>query len=356
MRVLIVKTSGLGDIVQALPVLDFLHQASPGIEVDWVVEERYGDLLDGNPLISRLHRVRTAEWRKHPLAIRTLREIRALRDALQERGYNFVFDIQGDLKSGLITWLSGVADRLGFTEDAVPDRINPFFSTRQIPLRRQDLHAVDQCLRLVSVPFARDYPSMSLSGELPVSPVDDQAASALLATLGDGLAFLFQCGASRQTRLWSDERWRELGRKVLDRYPEATILLPWDSVAERDMVMRLAEAIGSGARVIDHYPLKGLIALLRKVDLVVGGDSGPVHIAASVGTPTVSLYRATDVGRRGPRGVQHAVIQAPMECRGCYRTTCDRDRDCRESITAEMVMKGIEKVLGKGEGDGIQAG
>jgi heptosyltransferase-1 len=122
------------------------------------------------------------------------------------------------------------------------------------------------------------------------------------------------------------------------------------------MVIRLAESIGSGARDIDHFPLKGLIALLRKVDLVVGGDCGPVHIAASVGTPTVSLYRATDVKRSGPRGPQHAVIRAPMECSGCYRTICDRDRECRESITAEMVMKGIEKVLGKGEGDGVQAG
>src|SRR5512144_2689520 len=98
-RVLIVKMSALGDIIHALPVLDYLHQVSPGIEVDWVVEEPFRDVLEGNPLISRIHTVRTKVWRKSPLALTTLREVRALKKGLREREFDLLFDIQGNLKS-----------------------------------------------------------------------------------------------------------------------------------------------------------------------------------------------------------------------------------------------------------------
>lgn len=347
MRVLIVKTSSLSSIVQALPALDYLHQVSPGIEVDWVAEEQYCEILEGHPLIGQLHRLRSSDWRRHPLARRTLREIMALRNALQERRYDRIFDIEGYLKSGIISWMTGSSERFGFTSDSIQDRVNALFTTRQVPLRRQDLHFSDQCLRQVSLPFAKDYRLMELTAQIPCSPEDELTAATLLATLGDGLVFLFHCGSRYRTRQWSDGRWGELGRAVLTRYPDAAILLTWGDATERDQVIRLSAIIGNGARVIDRYPLKGLAALLRKVDLVVGGDVGPLQIAAAVGTPTVSIYRSSDPRRSGPRGAHHAIIQAPVDCSGCFRTTCDRDRECSEKITAEMVMKSIEAVLGK---------
>jgi heptosyltransferase I len=85
-----------------------------------------------------------------------------------------------------------------------------------------------------------------------------------------------------------------------------------------------------------------LCAILKKVDLLVGGDTGPVHLAAAVGTPTVSFYRATDARRNGPLGDQHVLIQSPLNCRSCLRKECDRDHECRGSITPEAIMKGIE--------------
>ena len=91
--------------------------------------------------------------------------------------------------------------------------------------------------------------------------------------------------------------------------------------------------------------LKGLCAMLKKVDVVVGGDTGPVHMAAAVGTPTVSFYRATDGNRSGPRGDQHVVIQSPLNCTVCQRKSCDKDALCRASITPEALVAGIEKPL-----------
>ena len=348
MRVLIVKMSALGDIIHALPVLDYLHQVSPGIEVDWVVEEPFRDVLEGNPLISRIHTVRTKVWRKSPLALTTLREVRALKKSLREREFDLLFDIQGNLKSGLVCMVSGVKDRIGFDREGLQESVNLFFTTRQVPLRRQDYHITEQYLRVVSVPFGRDFRGMQLGTDIHTGAEDDAAASTLLATLADGLTFFFHCGTTWQTKFWSDAGWIELGRAVLERFPESNILFSWGNETERQAVAAIAAAIGPGVRILDRYSLKGLTALLKKVDLVVGGDTGPIHIAAAVGTPTVSFYRASDGRRSGPRGEQHSIIQAPLHCTACFRTQCDRDRECRASITAEMMLRGVEQALGRG--------
>ena len=345
MRVLIVKASALGDVIHALPVLDYLHQAQPGIEVDWIVEDRFSEILEGNPKLSALHLVRTKLWRKRPFAAQTRQEIAQLKKTLRERNYDLVFDIQGNLKSGLICWLTGCADRIGFVRDDLQESVNALFTTRRIPLRRQDYHITDKYLRLVSIPFAKDFSEMPLACSIQTSPEDDANAEALLATLSDGLVFLFQYGTTWQTKFWSEQNWIVLGKAVLDRFPDASILLPWGNEAERATVISIAKEIGPGSRVLDRFTLKGLTALLKKVDLVVGGDTGPVQLAAAVGTPTVSFYRASDGKRSGPRGERHVVIQSPMHCTRCFRTRCDKDAQCRDTIKVEAVLAGIDRLL-----------
>ncbi|MCM2356542.1 MAG: lipopolysaccharide heptosyltransferase I [Geobacteraceae bacterium] len=345
MRVLIVKMSALGDIIHALPVLAYLHTVSPGIEIDWVVEEPFLEVLEGNSLISRIYKVRTKVWRKNPLAGATLREIGALKRALRERSHDLVLDIQGNLKSGLVCWLSGADDRIGFAREWLQESVNLAFTTRQIPVRRQDYHVSDQCLRLVSVPFGRDFREMELATDIATSPADDAAADVLLSTLNDGLAFLFHCGTTWPTKLWHEGGWVALGKALLDKYPESSILLSWGNEAEKGEAMAIASAIGNGVRVIDRFPLKGFAALLKKVDLVVGGDTGPVHLAAAVGTPTVSFYRASDGRRSGPRGKRHVVVQSPLHCTSCFITRCDRDDECRRSIRVEDLLAAVSRLF-----------
>lgn len=345
MRILIVKTSSLGDIVHALPVLDYLHKVAPGIEIDWVVEDRFREILEGHPQIAELHVVRTKTWRRRPFAAATRREVAALRNVLHAREYKLVFDIQGNLKSGLITRLSGCDQRLGFTSEEVQERYNLLFTTRQIPVRRQDKHVTDKYLRLISVPFGKDFSAIELTTTIATSVEDDSDAEALLATLGEGLVFLFHYGTTWQTKFWSREGWATLGKALLESYPDSTILFSWGNDDERHVVTEISRAIGAGSRVMDRYSLKKLVAILKKMDLVVGGDTGPVHLAAAVGTPTVSFYRASDGSRSGPRGQRHVVIQSPLRCTRCFLTKCERDRECRESITATAVIAAVAELL-----------
>jgi heptosyltransferase-1 len=344
-RVLIVKLSALGDVIHALPVLDYLHQAKPGIEIDWIVEEAFSPLLAENRRIAELVVIRARSWRKRPFAAETRRELMAVVRRLRERNYDMVFDIQGNIKSGVTAWLSGCPDRLGFAREVTQESANTWFTTRQIPLRPIDRHITDQCLRVVSVSFGKDFNQMELATEIPVSDSDEKWAAGFVEALGDGFVFLFHCGTTWQTKFWHEAGWVELARRSQDAFPGCTILLTWGNESERLTAERIAAGAGSCARVVERMPLGKLVGLLKKADLVVGGDTGIVHAAAAVGTPTVSFYRASDANRSGPRGSQHKVIQTPMPCARCFRTSCDQDQPCRESIKAEDLLSAMETVL-----------
>lgn len=344
-RVLIVKTSALGDIIHALPVLSYLHQAAPGIEVDWLVEEAFRDLLSGNPLISELHGVKTRVWRKRPFQRETRQEIAALTRQLRARKYDLVFDIQGNLKSGIMTLLAGAPVRVGFAADRLQERANLLFTNRRVPAQPQDYHITDQYLRVVSALFDASSETMELTTDIATDAAQETAAEEFVAQLPAGKRFLLHQGTTWDTKYWYEAGWVELGKGLLERYPGATVLFSWGNYAERAVVCGYAAQIGPGARVIERYPLKTLAALLKRVDLVVGGDTGPVHLAAAVGTRTVSLYRASDGRRSGPRGGCHAIIQAPMPCTSCFRTRCEQDLECRHSITPNMLLNAIGTIL-----------
>ena len=347
MRVLIIKASAMGDIIHALPVLDYLHQVAPGVTIDWAVEEQFHDLLTGNRLIANLRTVRTRRWRKQIFSAETWREVMALRRELREQRYDFVFDIQGNLKSGIIAWSTGVQKRIGFSRKYLQEKINALFITRQIPFRQVDDSSGGRYLRIVSVPFGRDYRDMVISTDIFTGPEEERAAEALIRTCGAGPVILFHCGTTWQTKFWSEEGWIGLGHLVCAGFPDAMILLSWGNDTERDSACRIAAELGDRARVLERYPLKGITAVIKKVDAVVGADTGLIHLAAAVGTPTVSFYRASDGSVSGPRGEYHIVVQSPLSCTRCQRTRCDRDDECRASITPDALYSGVQTLLGE---------
>jgi heptosyltransferase-1 len=132
---------------------------------------------------------------------------------------------------------------------------------------------------------------------------------------------------------------------IRDGFPGSTMLISWGNEGERTVAGRIAAAIGPSARLLDRYSLKGIAAILKRVDIVIGGDTGLIHLAAAVGTPTVSYYRASDGSVSGPRGRNHVIVQAPLACTRCQRTSCDRDAECRASITPDALYAGVARIM-----------
>jgi len=346
MRVLIVKISALGDIIHALPVLDFLHRAAPGIEIDWVVEERFADILAGNPLIRQLFTLDTIKWRKNLISRSTWREISALKANLAANRYNIVFDLQGDLKSGLVAKYTGCSRRYGFDADTVKETANLRFTTNQVPFRRQDIHETDRLLRVVSVPFGKDYSGMKFSVDVAINAEEEQAAELFFSTLLDGLVFMFHPAAAAETMEWSENGWIELGKTFTEMYPDATIIISWSDARERVLSENIARGVGWHVKLMQQQSLKSFAAILKKVDLIIGGDCAPVHIAAAVGTPSVSFYRSTDGKRNGPRGEIHRIVQSQFSCTKCLKQACDKNVSCCESIKVKDLLAAAVELLG----------
>jgi heptosyltransferase-1 len=343
MRVLIIKTSPLEGIIHALPVLDFLHQAAPGIEVDWVIDECCADILSGNPLLNHQYSVDPKKWRTTFFSPAVWKEISCLKTALLAGRYTIVFDLQGDTASGLIAKYTGCSRRYGFDADEVKEPANLRFTSNQVPLRKQDHHVTDRCLRVVSVPFGKDYTGMKLSADIVVPAEEDQAAELFLSTLLDGFVFLFHPAAVSATMHWSEEGWIELGRELTGIYEDATIIISSNGAIERSFAEKIARGVGRRVKLMQQSSLQGLVALVKKVDLVFAGDAAPVHIAAVVGTPTVSFYRSTDGKLNGPRGDMHRIVQSPLSCTRCFKQSCDKDAACRESIkVSDMLAAAVD--------------
>ncbi|MDD2308841.1 MAG: lipopolysaccharide heptosyltransferase I [Desulfuromonadaceae bacterium] len=346
MRILIVKISAMGDVLHALPVLDYLKQASPGCEIDWVVEAAFADLLSGNPLISRIHIVRFKKWKKNPFSLTTIKEILAVRTELAKRNYDLVIDIQGNIKSGMVAWLSGCRRRVGFSRAAAQESLNALFTNQRIASNPEDSHITDQYLRIAEASFDLKFSGMQLQTDVYTPPEDDLEADELVKHYrASGPLFLIHTGTTWQTKFWHEPGWIELGRRIITSFPGAVLLFSWGNEDERSATERITAALGSQAVQLEKLSIMSLAALVKRVNLVMGGDTGIIHLAAAVGTPTVSYYRASDGLRSGPRGAQHAVVQTPMPCARCFRTRCEKDEECRDSITPELLMQAIRKIL-----------
>ncbi len=345
MRILIVKLSALGDIIHALPVLDYLRQAAPGVEIDWVLEEQNRDILEGHPLIRNVICINTRKWRKAPFSVATRREAGAIVKQLRSASYNMLFDLQGNIKSGIIAALAGVPKRYGFDRDGARELLNLIFTNHHVPLSPEDHHVSKRSLKIVSSAFGSNYSSYALTSYIHTTHEENEAAAELLSVAPGNTRLLFHTGTTWETKKWSVEDWLELGRLVLNRFPSVSILFSWGNDLEHEEAEYLTNELGNRALLLPRLKLKSYCAVLKKVDLVVGGDTGPIHIAAAVGTATVSFYRATDAMRNGPQGIRHITLQSGMPCTNCLKRSCPDDQNCRLTIGIGEMFEAIASII-----------
>lgn len=298
-RVLLVKTSSLGDVVHNLPVVSDLVAAIPAVCVDWVVEESFVSIPCLHPRVSRVLPVALRRWRRTPWRAQVRAEVgRFLRD-LRSTNYDAVVDTQGLLKSA---WIARAARgvRHGMDWSSAREPLAWFYDhTYCVPWNR---HAVER---------NRSLASQALGYALPGPAQYGIRADAFSHAGIDGHAHAVLLHATSASRkLWPEAHWIALGQALAER--RLRCVLPWGTAAEHERSRRLAQQIPQ-AVIPGRLDLASLAGLLAQATLVVGTDTGLTHLAGALGTPTIGLYCATDPAATGLYACAHAVNLGGMD-------------------------------------------
>lgn len=344
-RILIIKMSALGDVVHALPVARALKQALPGARIDWVVEEKARGVLEGNSDIDRVLVAKTSKWRRYP-GLSSLREIAGLMGKLRGGHYDLAIDLQGLVKSGVITLLSGARLRLGYDSDYCRERLSAIFTNCKGRPASREQHVVEQHLELLrTIGIPRDG---QVSFPLPQSHEADRAIHYFLASLPGGTPerlVVIHPGAGWVTKLWALDRYALLADRIR-RELDATILILWGP-GEEAMAWELKKKMKEEGHVACPTSVVEMISLFRRCRLLVAGDTGPLHLAAACGLPTVGIFGPTSPLRNGPYGVPASVAHIPLPCSNCYGRTCSYGVECLRTLSVEEVFARVGALVGR---------
>lgn len=324
MRVLLSRLSALGDIVHTWPLAELIRRQRPDVQLHWLVERPFLPLVATHPAVTSAIGVATRRWRKGPLSATTRSEIRYVVDDLRTLAIDLAVDPQGLIKSAAWARLAGIPQRFGLAgrhrrEGAAgifyTDTVSPPPDARHvIDLNLAMARALDIEPRFGAAPNGR----FLLGDELPATQSD--SAVLLPATGGRGKAWPAYCFA-------------ELAR-VLAAHGRS-VVIAWGP-GEAELAHTIAEGAGPGVVVAPPTDLTELARLLASAGVVIGGDTGTVHLAASLGVPTVGIFLATDPTRNGPRGERVALVSTARSGarRGRARTGFSHDPDLEEVLVA----------------------
>ena len=292
MRILLVKTSSLGDVIHNLPVASDLRRRFPNAVIDWCVEEAFADIPRLHPAVAEIIPVAIRRWRKSLFSGATWRELGAFRQRLGSRDYDAVLDTQGLIKSGLITFLAK-GPCYGYAAEVAREPLASYFYDRTFVIP-PNAHAVERNRWLSAAAF--DYPvDLPLDYGILAPEPDFPWLS------GERGAVLFTA-TSRDDKLWQEERWIAVARHLVEL--GLTPVLPWGSARERQRAERIAAA-AAGTVVAPPLSLRELAALIGHAELAVGVDTGLVHLATALAVPTIALYVATDPALTGVYGTRN---------------------------------------------------
>jgi heptosyltransferase I len=331
MRILLIRTSALGDVVHCLPVLTALRAARPEARIAWVVEDLFAPLLDGHPDLDEVIPVRLRAWRKRPLAGDTRRELFRFVRRLRAFRADVAIDLMGNHKAGAIARLSGAGRRIGAAKDDRRERSSALWIDEPVPLR--GTHAVDRALS-AAAPLAPDPRAPDFGGDKILPDMGSAVGGG-----GDDEPFvLVHPGAGWGNKVYPPERWGEVARGLAERTGLATRVALSPSRPEREMAERIVAASGGAARTVEAVGLDTLVASSRRARLVLGGDSGPIHLAHALGTPVLAVMGPTDPARHGPYGAPASALAHPLPCSYCYRRF-EGTKACLLEIPAAAVLE-----------------
>jgi len=334
-RILVIRLSSLGDVLLTMPAVQAIKSAAPATAVTWLVEGSPSELLAHQAFVDRV-----IEFPRRTIAGSLLRgrldaafaALAAFLSSLRRDAYDTVVDFHGIIKSALLARTSRSGRRIGF--DRRPAKEGSWlFYNEKTALPDPRMHKADRNMLLASRLGSRGMPEMDLKTPPAAASYIDaflagrKAASPIFAVNPF-------CSKGSEFKRWDISRYAELIRRVGDA-TGATMMVVWGP-GEEEEARRLAAIGGSHAVLACATTVSQLLALLKRTDLYIGGDTGVMHLAALARVPVVAIFGPTDHLVNGPYGNGHTVVRKDLPCSPCREKTC-KSRECLRSITVDEV-------------------
>ncbi|MDX1900755.1 MAG: lipopolysaccharide heptosyltransferase I [Gammaproteobacteria bacterium] len=340
-RVLIIKTSSMGDVIHALPALTDAMQAIPGIRFDWVVEEKFSEIPEWHPAIDRVIPVAIRQWRKNIFSRSTWRAFMTFLRAVKKEKYDIVIDAQGLVKSALIARMARGL-HYGLDKKSARESFAAFFYQKKIPIERNQ-HAILRLRKLFAEVL--NYP---LPTTMPDYAID---RAKLIKTSAEKNYLVFLHGTTWATKHWPEAYWIALAKKAGEN--NMKVLLSWGSSVERARAEKIAAHL-SHVEVLPSQSLLEMAQVLAGAKAVVALDTGLGHLAAALSVPTVSLYGPTGADLTGALGESQQHLSATFPpCSPCFSRVCHWQGEapifqgekmqpaCMGSLTPEKVWESL---------------
>lgn len=313
LKIALVKLSSLGDVIHALPVARALRRSFPGAHLTWVVEAREYVLLREHPDLDIVLPVDTRLWRRlirRPAGARQVwAKLGRLHKRIRASRFDVTLDLQGLVKSGLLTAYTGAPFRIGFSPGWCREWPNALFTNRHVTPPPHAVHVVEQYLALLG--------PLGITGGTPefYVPARPEAERRMEEFLGEqgikrrDLLIALNPGAGRENKRWPIDHMRALAER-LGAEPGVRLVLLWGP-DEIHMARQIRDGLSVKAILAPPTDLDELASLLRRCRLMIANDTGPLHLAAALGTPCLGLYGPTSPERNGPYGIRCQGLKSP---------------------------------------------
>ena len=298
MKVCVIKTSSMGDVIHTLPALTDAQRAILNLSIDWVVEENFAEIPRWHSAVNRVIPIALRRWRKSPFSIKTRNEWKNYRTLLQAENYDAVIDAQGLIKSALFATRFAQGVKHGYDRQSIREPLASFFYDKKYAISYQQ-HAVERIRQL----FAQ-----SLGYELPQVQGDYGIARHFFNQTSEKNYVVFIHSTTRADKHWEESEWQKLIEKITA-LSDCEIHLPWGNEQEKARAERLAQ-VDSKVIVLPKLTLTELAEQIANAQAVVSVDTGLAHLTAALNKPNITLYGATDPKLIGCYGKNQHYLSA----------------------------------------------
>ena len=345
MNILIVKLSAIGDVIHTFPVLNAVRKQYPDAHITWLVEEAAYGVIKGHKALDRIIVSKRKTWLKGLAGrscVKNLREVCSFVKQLRDTNYDIILDFQALLKSGVLIGLAKGKRKIGFDKGMEHQEHSYIFLNERIPAVDMKIHALTRGMMLLE---AIGISSDEVEYNLYISDQDRKKTDDLLQQHEKKeykLLAAINPVAKWETKLWDNAKFAKLADSLINQYNAKVFFT--GSAEDRELILDIISRMKRKAyNLAGMTSLKTLAAVYKKTDFVISTDTGPMHLAAAVGTPVIALFGPTAPWRTGPFGADHQIIRADLECSPCFKRQC-KTIDCMKQISVEQVLNGVERL------------